>query len=322
MLALTRRDACRQALFEVLPAIPGWQRVEHRPVFVTSFAEAQRASSGRTACLVDLGSALGSADDIISSTRRLLGSRPWLNIVLFAAHVDPDLEAEVIFGLRDVPCLSLIQPGELRDPARWMSLLDDQFVERHALRIEADLRAASPPGRASLFDDAEIRDLLRHSARVGRVGAFATASGRERVGMWRRLKRRWGRSPSEMLSLFRVLWAAYLHHEGFANAEIARLLGFRDGHHFARTLGARLGIRKSVLNTLGYPELVAGVAKCLTQGAPVSGLVRQAAAFLKESARLSILVTAALGSAFGPRPRPTSMGHQVETRVSRSPVAR
>ena len=67
LLALTRRDVCRQAIMEVLPAVPGWQRAEQRPTFVTSFAEAQRASAGRTACLVDLGSVIGSADDIMAS---------------------------------------------------------------------------------------------------------------------------------------------------------------------------------------------------------------------------------------------------------------
>jgi hypothetical protein len=283
LVALTRRDACRQALLEVLPAIPGWRGVEKRTVFVGSFAEAHRVAAGRTACLVDLGSVIGSADDIIAAIRRLLSSRPWLNIVLLAAHVNPDLEAEVLFGLRDVPSLSLVQPGELGDPARWTNLLDDQFVERHVSKIEADLRAACLPERASMFDDAEIRDLLRRGARVARVGAVAAASGRARVGIWRRLKRRWGRSPSEILSLFRVLWSAYLHQEGYANAEIARLLGFRDGHHAARQLGARLGLRKSTLNSLAYPDVVASVAACLTQGASASTLLRRAATLLKAS---------------------------------------
>jgi len=294
LLALTRRDACKQALLEVMSALPGGQRLEQRVVFVTSFAEAQRVPVGRTTCLVDMGSVTGSADDIIAAIRRLLTARPWLNIVLLAAHLNPDLEAEVIFGLRDVPSLRLLQPRELRDSSRWMSLLDDQFVERHATQIEADLRAACPPDQASFFDDAEIRELLRRGARVGRVGELAAVSGRERVGIWRRLKRRWGRSPSEMLSLFRVLWAAHLQHEGYANAEIARLLGFRDVHHCARRLGARLGIRKSVLNSLRYSDVVAGVANCLTRGTPLSALARRAANVFKQSAGIIIVLVTPL----------------------------
>lgn len=285
LLALTRRDACRQALLEVLSAIPGWQRLERRAVFVNSFAEAQRAPMGGTACAVDLGSAPGSAHEITKSIRQLVASRPWLNVVLLATHQNPDLEAEVIFGLRDLPCLALMQPADVRDAQRWTALLDDQFVERHALMIEADLRHACPPKSSSFFQDPQLRELLRLGARVRRVEDLAAASHSGRVGVWRRSKERWGRPPSEMLSLFGVLWAAHLQHEGYANAEIAHLLGFRDAHHCARRLGARVRLSKGVLNRLGYSEVVAGVAACLARRAPLSVLVRRAARRLKQSRR-------------------------------------
>jgi len=285
LLALTRRDACRQALLEVLTAIPGWQRLERRAVFVSSFAEAHRAPLGGTACAVDLGSVTGSALEITKSIRQLVAARPWLNVVLLATHQNPDLEAEVIFLLRDLPCLGLMQPADMRDPQRWTALLDDQFVERHALMIEADLRHACPPKRSGFFKDPQLRELLRLGARVRRVDDLAAASYSGRVGVWRRSKERWGRPPSEMLSLFGVLWAAHLQHEGYANAEIARLLGFRDAHHCARRLGARVRLSKGVLNRLGYSDVVAGVAACLVQHAPLSVLMRRAAKTLTRSGR-------------------------------------
>lgn len=285
LLAVTRRDACRQALLEVMSALPGWPRLEQRPIFVSSFAEAHRVQTRHTACVIDLGSVSGSADDVLAAIRRLVTSRPWLNIVLLAAHLNPGLEAEVIFELRDVSCLSLMQPDELRDPARWTTLLQDQFVERHALMIEDALRNMSPVAPASLFEDPEIRELLRLGARVRRVGELAALWGRDRVGVWRLFKRGWGRSPSEMLSLFRVLWAAHLQHEGYASGEIARLLGFRDVRHYARQLGARLGLRKSILNRLGYSEVVTAVAICVAERAPASTLVRRVTAVAKLSSR-------------------------------------
>ncbi|HUL04286.1 MAG TPA: hypothetical protein VLV16_13785 [Gemmatimonadales bacterium] len=277
LLALTRRAACRQALLEVVSALPGWQNVAQRAVFVASFAEANLAPRELSACVVDMESVTGPADDIVASIRRFVASRPWLNVVLLVQHVHPDLEAEVIFGLRDLPGLALIQPGELRDAERWNSVLRDQFVERHALMIEADLRAASPAKSASFFADPQIRDLLRLGARVRRVSDLAAVAQRDRVGMWRRFKRRWGRPPSEMLTLFRVIWAAHLQHHGHSNAEVAGLLGFRDAHHFARRLGARLGLSKTVLNSLSYADVVSGVAACLARRAPVSTLLRRAA---------------------------------------------
>jgi hypothetical protein len=285
LLALTRREACRQALLEVTSALPGWQRLEQRPVFVKSFAEAHRVPSGHTVFVIDLGSVSGAVDEVIASIRRLVASRPWLNIVLLAAHLNPDLEAEVIFGLRDLPGLGLMQPSELRDSARWASLLQDQFVERHALMIETDLRGAWPVAPSAFFEDSEIRELLRFGARYRRVGDLVVVWGRERVGVWRRFKRRWGRSPSEMLSLFRVLWAAHLQHEGYASGEIAQLLGFRDVRHFGRQLGARFGLRKSVLNGLGYSEVVTAVAICLAQRVPLTLLLRRAMTVVKQSAR-------------------------------------
>jgi transcriptional regulator GlxA family with amidase domain len=144
--------------------------------------------------------------------------------------------------------------------------------------IEADLRNASPARRASFFEDPQIRNLLRLGARVRRVSDLAAVARRDRVGMWRRFKRRWGRSPSEMLTLFRVVWAAHLQHHGHSNAEIAQLLGFRDAHHYARRLGARLGLSKTVFNSLSYSDVVGGIAACLARRAPVSLLLRRAAA--------------------------------------------
>jgi len=283
LLALTRRDACRQALLEVISTLPGWQKVEQRPVFVSSFDEAQRAHLEMTACVVDLGSLNGPAHEIAAAIHQLVGARPWLNVILVAPHMNPDVETEVIFRLRDVRCLGLVQPRELRDAERWQAVLQDQFVERHAMLIEADLRDACPPKLASFFEDPQIQELLRLGAHLRRVADLAIASGRERSGVWRRFKQRWGHSPSEMLSLFRVLWAAHLRHEGYANLEIARLLGFRDAHHYARRLGARLRLPKSVLNGLGYSDVVASVADCLVRRVPANTFGRRAAAKLKRT---------------------------------------
>jgi hypothetical protein len=178
-----------------------------------------------------------------------------------------------------------------------MRLLDDHFVTHHAAMIEADLRNATPGDRAWMFEDSEIKALLRRVARLRRVRDLAAASGRERVSVWRRFKRRWGRSPSEILSLFRVLWASHLRREGFANSEIARLLGFQDVHHCSRRIGARLGLPKSILNRLPYSEVVAAVVACLARGTPARALVSRATAALRQSARLSGVIITALGSA-------------------------
>jgi hypothetical protein len=279
-----------------MSALPGGQWLEPRVVFAGAFAEAHRAPLGQTACLVDLGSEIGSADEIVTSTRRLLTSRPWLSLVLLTPHMNPDLEAVVIFGLRDLASLRLLTARDLSDPAAWMRLLDDHFVAQHALKIEADLRNACPDSRAWMFEDAAVSELLRGVARVRHVGDLAAASGSERVAIWRRFKRRWGHSPSEMLSLFRVLWASHLRREGYANCEIARLLGFRDVHHCARRLGSRLGLRKSMLNHLAYAEVVDGVVRCLTRGEPAKQLVRRATAVLKRTGRVVVLVVAAVTS--------------------------
>jgi hypothetical protein len=278
LLALTRNPASKQALLEVMSALPGSQGTTPRVVFVATFAEAHLAPPELTACAIDLTSVSGPAEEILASIRRLVGARPWLNVVLLVQHHHPDLEAEVIFGLRDLPGLALMQPGELRDVERWSGLLRDQFVERHALMIEADLQEASPARGAVFFQDPQVRELLRLGARVRRVSDLAAVAGRDRVGMWRRFKRRWGRSPSEMLALFRVVWSAHLQHHGHTNGEIARLLGFLDAHHYARRLGARLGLSKTLLNGLTYSDVLSGVAASLARHESVSVLLRRAAA--------------------------------------------
>jgi AraC-like DNA-binding protein len=272
------------------------QRLDHGVVFVSSFAEAHRAPSDPTICVVDLGSVSGSGTDVIASVHRLLESRPWLGFVLLAAHTNPELEAEVIHGLRNLPRLSLVQPRELRDVERWRTLLQDQFVERHAVMIEADLRGAAGD-QARMFEDPEVRRLLRGALRIRKVEELSVHAGSQRVGVWRRFKRLWGRSPSEMLSLLRVLWAAHLRHHRHTSADIASVLGFRDTEHCARRLGARLGLRKSDINALSYGEVVSAVAACLVQHAPVSMFVARVGAVLKRAARASaVLVAACVGS--------------------------
>jgi AraC-like DNA-binding protein len=296
MIVLTRREVCRRAMLQVIADTSSSrlsQRLDRGVVFVTSFAEAHRAPSDPTTCVVDLGSMSGSGTDVIASVHRLLESRPWLGFVLLAAHTNPELEAEVIHGLRNLPRLSLVQPRELQDVERWKSLLQDQFVERHAVMIEADLRGACAADQARLFEDPEVKRLLRGALRIRKVEELSAHAGSQRVGVWRRFKRLWGRSPSEMLSLLRVLWAAHLRHHRHSSADIASVLGFRDTEHCARRLGARLGLRKSDINALSYREIVAAVATCLVQQAPVSMFVARVGAVLKRAARASALLMVA-----------------------------
>ena len=190
-----------------------------------------------------------------------------------------------------------MQPRELRDADRWKSVLQDQFVERHALTIQANLLTACSPDQTSFFEDPEVGRLLRLAVRFRKVGDLTADTGDQRVGVWRRFKRRWGRSPSEMLSLFRLLWAAHLRHQGHSSAEIAGLLGFRDTQHCARRLGARLGMRKSEINRLSYREVVAGVAACLVQRAPIGNLVALAGVMLRRAiGALAVFVAAIVGA--------------------------
>jgi len=296
MIVLTRREVCRRAILQMTAdasssRLP--QRFERGVVFVTSFAEAHRAPSDPTTCVVDLGSVSGSGADVIASVHRLLESRPWLGFVLLAAHTNPELEAEVIHGLRNLPRLDLVQPRDLGRAERWRSLLQDQFVERHALMIEADLRGACAADEARLFEDPEVKRLLRGAIRIRKVEELSVHAGSQRVGVWRRFKRLWGRSPSEMLSLLRVLWAAHLRHHRHSSADIASVLGFRDTEHCARRLGARLGLRKSDINALRYREIVAAVAVCLVQQAPISSFVAQVGIVLRRTARASAVFLAA-----------------------------
>jgi len=296
MIVLTRREVCRRAILQIVADASSGrpsQLFDRRVEFVTSFAEAHRAPSAPTTCVVDLGSVSGSGTEVIAAVHRLLESRPWLGFVLLAAHTNPELEGEVIHGLRDLERLDLVQPRELRDVERWKSLLQDQFVERHAVMIEADLRGACPGDQARLFEDPEVKNLLRGAIRIRKVEELSAHAGGQRVGVWRRFKRLWGRSPSEMLSLLRVLWAAHLRHHRHTSADIASVLGFRDTEHCARRLGARLGLRKSDINALSYGEIVAGVAACLVQRAPVSAFVARLGAVLKRTARASAVLIAA-----------------------------
>lgn len=296
-LVLTRREECRRAILEVMAAAPNPWRVERRPTFVASFAEAHRAPGGPTTCVIDLASVNGSGRDVVESVQLLLASKPGLNVVLLAAHTNPELENRIIHGLRDLPCVGLVHPRELRDLERWKSVLEDQFVERHSLTIEADLRAACPPDQAHFFEDPEAKRLLRLAVRVRKVGDLTADAGDQRVGVWRRFKRRWGRAPSEMLSLFRLLWAAHLRNHGHSSADIARLLGFRDTQHCARRLGARLGMRKSDINKLTYQEIVGGVAACLVQRAPIGNLVALAASMLRRAiGATAVLIAAIVGA--------------------------
>jgi len=263
---------------------------ERRVVFIISFAEAHRAPTGATTCVVDLGSVGGSGVDVITAVHRLHRSRPWLGFVLVAAHADLDLEAEVIYGLRNLPRLALVKPRELHDIHRWKSLLEDQFVERHAMMIEADLRGAAGVDQARLFEDPEVKRLLRDAIHIRKVEELSTEGAVPRVGLWRRFKRLWGRSPSEILSLVRVLWAAHLRHHRYSSADIASVLGFRGTEHCARRLGARLGMRKSDLDALSYAQVVAAVVACLAQEAPVRSLVARASVAFRKAVRTSVVV--------------------------------
>lgn len=294
MLVLTRREACRRAMLEVMSAVASVRPLERRLVFVTSFAEAHRAPGSATTCVIDLASLKGTGDDVIEAVKLLLASRRSLSFVLLAAHANPELEAHVIHGLGELRCVSLVQPRELRDVTRWKTLLQDQYFERHAELLETALREAGPAKQASFFEDPAIRQLLRRAIHVRTVEDLSADTGAERVGVWRRFKRRWGRSPSEMLGLLRVLWASHLRHHGHSNAEIATLLGFRDAQHCARRLGARLGMRKSAINALSYRQLVGGVAECLTQRAPISGLVARAGAAIQRIVRATAVLVAAM----------------------------
>ena len=75
------------------------------------------------------------------------------------------------------------------------------------------------------------------------------------------------------------------------------MLGFRDAQHCARRLGARLGMRKSDINALSYTQVVAGVAACLVQRAPISGLIAMAGAALRRAiGATAVLVVAIVGS--------------------------
>ena len=273
ILVFTRRDLCRRAMLEVMAALPNERTLQRRLEFVTSFAEAHRASATPATCVIDLGSLTGSADGSVASVRLLLASRPWLSIVLLVAHTDPDLEACIIHGLRDLPSVELVQSRELRDAERWTSVVRDQFVERHALMIEADLRRACARDAAAEFEDPEFRRLFRLAIRIRRVKALSADLGAERVSTWRHFKRRWGRTPSQMLSLYRVLWAAHLREQGLDSAAIAQLLGFRDARHCGRRLGRRLGLRKSGINAVSYGQMVQEVVRLVVRRAPISRLV-------------------------------------------------
>jgi hypothetical protein len=284
-------------MLEVMAAVPNGRSLERRLVFVTSFAEAHRALGGPTTCVIDLASADGLGEDVVGSVRLLLASKPGLSFVLLSAHTNPELEARIIHGLRELRDVELMQPRELRDVERWKNMLHDQFVERHALMIDADLRSACPIDQRGFFEDPEFKRLLRQAVRIRRVDDLCVDEGGERVGVWRRFKRRWGRSPSEMLSLFRVLWAAHLRHQGHSSAEIAHLLGFRDTQHCARRLGARLGMRKSDINALSYQQVVLGVTACLLERGPISGFVDLAMAALRRAVGATAVFFAAIAGA-------------------------
>ena len=86
----------------------------------------------------------------------------------------------------------------------------------------------------------------------------------ERLTVRRDHKRRLGRSPDDLLALFRLLWARPLDAEGRTAAQVAHFLGFENADQCARRLGYKFGLKKSDIYLLRYEVVVAWVAECCT----------------------------------------------------------
>jgi len=98
---------------------------------------------------------------------------------------------------------------------------------------------------ATFFNDTEVRQLLRIATTTRTVGELSTRIDRNRTNLYRRFKRRLGRSPKEVLALLRLVWAARLREDGRTPAQIASFLGFKDTDQAGLRLGSKLGLKKA-----------------------------------------------------------------------------
>jgi len=168
---------------------------------------------------------------------------PWLNMALLSPLLNPELEVHAIDSIRAITFVTLVQHDDITDIEFWKHTFRNAFVEVRTAQIETDLVVVSPAA-ATFFNHPQVRLLLRVATSMRTVHQLTALLAANRVTLNRRFKRRLGRSPKEVLALFRLLWAACLRQEGRTPAQIAHFLGFRDTDHAGMVLGRKLGFKK------------------------------------------------------------------------------
>jgi len=305
MIVLTNREACRTDMRIVVTSIPNWRTPETRIAFADTFADVHRLVLRETnmtdqLVVIDLGSIGRRGDELRHVMYAMREAHPWLNIALLSPLLDPEIEVHAIDSVRSITHVTVVQHDDMTNVTYWKELLRNVFLELRAAQIEADLMVVGVGAAAAFFDDPEVRLLLRAATVARSVSDLIPRFAPNRVTLNRRFKRRLGRSPKELLALFRLLWAACLRADGRTPAQIAHFLGYRDTDHAGMLLGRKLGLKKEQINALGYPELVKWVAECCTaqRHASVKELATQVArkvrAALKRSATSAALAVVAL----------------------------
>jgi hypothetical protein len=168
---------------------------------------------------------------------------PWLNMALLSPLLNPELEVHAIDSIRSITFVTVVQNGDITGIEFWKRTFRNAFVELRAAQIEADLMVVSPAA-ATFFNDPQVRQLLRVATSMRTVHQLTALLAPNRINLNRQFKRRWGRSPKEVLALFRLVWAAWLRAEGRTPAQIAHFLGFRNAQQARLCLGRKLGLKK------------------------------------------------------------------------------
>lgn len=271
ILAVTTRPAVRARVeaasaMLLLPA----------PVFADSVTAALELGIDRAVLLLDLGGCCRQPE-LVTLVRVWAVFHPSSEIVAFAPLVDrePELHAVVnlVAALRTTVVRVLSASDFYRDES-WRNLW--LMRERAGLQAElredllAAVRATGRPLRAATAVLGLLADVAAGARRVAQDDAFAGSAAvtrareRERKSVWQQLRRAGQLPPSRLLLVFRVLWYAKLHHDGWSSPRIASFLGFDSPRHFRLGVSRRLGIGLKSLRSLSYESALLWAARLLT----------------------------------------------------------
>lgn len=193
-----------------------------------------------------------------------LAKGPWIHAVLVLTTTQIREQVVLLNAIKTaVPQASMVFGADVGSVDVWDDIYSRTITTVQGANLYRDLVQRVLDRQEILVEQELVIDILGAAPRTHQVGKLARLVGRTRGVLWKQLTNAGQLEPSELLTLFHLLYAVHLRDLAWTPEVVARYLQFPSNREFVRRMTRRLGTGIGVFFTRPYAEVMDWASRAL-----------------------------------------------------------